>query len=157
MGNRLLIFFSCNKNNQRKTIPAGHIDPGKMVADTILYPVDVINLDSLDSWKDTRIKKLKHQEFTDLIFEALYEKNARAVDYYTRKHIPVEEIKEMEASGKFERDEMAQLQFEETWYFNPDSGRMIKQVQSILLAWPIYDDQGEKQSYKAGFVIELNH
>ncbi len=61
----------------------------------------------------------------------------------------------METSGKFDRNQMAQLQFEETWQINPAEGKMIKQVQSVLLAWPIFDSKGNFQAYQAGFVIEL--
>ncbi|MFW6371343.1 MAG: hypothetical protein ACOC10_09085 [Bacteroidota bacterium] len=129
---------------------------GFEVADTIIYPVDVMNLDSADEWTDTRLKNLRHQELTDLFFEAVYDGNATAVDYYSREPISTEELKEMEASGEIEREEMAQLQFEEAWYFNPDEGHMTKNVQSVLLAWPVYDNKGEFQAFKAGFVIELN-
>lgn len=131
-------------------------DRGTEVADTIIYPVDVINLDTADTWKDIRIKRLQQKELTDLIFEALYNHNARALDYYSREEIPAEEIKEMEESGELNRDEMAQLQFEESWFFNPSEARMTKEVQAALLAWPVYDNQGEFQAYKAGFIIELN-
>jgi hypothetical protein len=135
--------------------PAQTKDIGTLVADTILYPVDIINLDSTDTWADTRLKKLQHGKLTNIIFEALYNGKATAYDYYTHKPVPIEDIKKMEASGEFNRQEMAQLQFEESWFFNPENATMTKQVLSILLAWPVYDNQGTFQAYKAGFVVKL--
>ena len=128
----------------------------KEVADTILYPVNVINLDSTDQWADERLKKLDRAQLTDMFFEALYQGNARAIDYFSKKEIPASEIREMEESGKFEREEMAQVQFEESWFFNPETARMTKKVHSVLLAWPVYNNDGELQAYEAGFVLELN-
>ena len=130
--------------------------PGTEVADTILYPVDVINLDSTDTWADTRLKKLHREKMTDLIFKSLYSGKLKAYDYYSQEEIPVEKIKKMENSGELKRDEMAQLQFEESWYFDSEQGTMTKKVHSVLLAWPVYDNQGVFQAYKAGFVVDLN-
>lgn len=156
-----LLFFiavisSCKTDRQKETDTVRHIETGYALADTIIYPVDVINLDSTDSWADTRLKRLQREELTDLFFEALYNGDAKALDYYSREKIPVSELKKMEASGELNRDEMAQLQFEESWYFNPEEATMTKEVHSILLAWPVYDNQGVFQAYKAGFVLELN-
>lgn len=148
-------FVACNQPPSGKEGTSSQ-SIGEEVADTILYPVNIINLDSTDTWADTRLKNLDHEQLTDLIFEAVYNGNAKAYDYYSREEISIEKIKKMEASGDFKRDEMAQLQFEESWYFNPARGSMTKEVQSVLLAWPVYDNQGIFQAYKAGFVVELN-
>ncbi|PWE01443.1 hypothetical protein [Marinilabilia rubra] len=145
----------CNQTPS-KSFNAGSKNKGIEIADTILYPVNVINLDSTDTWADTRLKNLHHKNLTDLIFKSLYSGNAKAYNYYTHEEISIDKIKEMEASGDFNRDEMAQLQFEETWFFNPDEGSMTKEVQSVLLAWPVYDNKGVFQAYKAGFLVELN-
>ncbi|WP_462319323.1 hypothetical protein [Marinilabilia sp.] len=151
----LIFSFAACKQAPRESEGTGTMSKGIEVADTILYPVNIINLDTTDTWADTRLKNLRHKKLTDLIFESLYEGKIKAYDYYSREEISIKEIKEMEASGDFNRDEMAQLQFEESWYFDPDRGSMTKKVQSMLLAWPVYDNRGEFQAYKAGFLVEL--
>ncbi len=152
-----LIFTSCGFGEKKETSSSQIFSQGKVIADTIIYPVDVINLDSADRWKETRLKKLNHKELTNFIFDALYNGKATAIDYYTRKPVTIKEIKEMENSGEFSRKKISQLQFEESWFFDPEEARMTKQVHSILLAWPVFDSRGEFQAYKAGFVVELNH
>ena len=155
--NIVLVFLlaKCNGcgNSQNAT---DHADPKEEIADTVLYAVDVINLDSADQWADKRLQRLNQSKMTDMFFDALYNGDAQAVDYYTGEKIPAGEIKDMEESGKFVREEMAQIQFEESWYFDPEKARMTKEVHSILLAWPVYDNQGVFQAYKAGLVLELN-
>ncbi|MFO8001210.1 MAG: hypothetical protein R6U46_08195 [Marinilabilia sp.] len=152
----LLTSISCGNNDGRKSSSSGTMSPENEIADTIIYPVDVINLDSADKWADTRLKRLDQEKMTDMFFDALYDGDARALDYYTREPIPAEEIKEMEESGKLDRKEMGQLQFEESWFFDPETAQMTKEVQSVLLAWPVFDNDGEFQAYEAGFVLELN-
>jgi hypothetical protein len=146
---------ACNTSMNKNSESVRTKDSGTLVADTILYPVDIKNLDSTNTWADSRLKNLQHKKLTDLIFEALYNGKATAYDYYTHKPVHIEDIKKMEASGEFNRQEMAQLQFEESWFFNPENATMTKQVLSILLAWPVYDNQGVFQAYKAGFVVKL--
>ena len=133
-----------------------HAGPKEEIADTVLYAVNVVNLDSADQWADKRLQRLDQPKMTDMFFDALYNGDAQAVDYYTKEKIPAGEIKEMEESGKFVREEMAQIQFEESWYFDPEKARMTKEVHSVLLAWPVFNDEGELQAYEAGFVLELN-
>jgi len=152
----LIFSFLACKQTPSTNEGSGSMSKGIEVADTILYPVNILNLDSTDTWADNRLKNLRHKKLTELIFESLYSGKAKAYDYYSRQEIAIDKIKEMEASGDFNRDEMAQLQFEESWYFDPDRGSMTKEVNSVLLAWPVYNNQGVFQAYKAGFVVELN-
>jgi len=150
------IFFSaCNTQQGKETRSADSTIAGTVVADTIIYPVNVLNPDSADEWATRRLKNVNHQKLTDLLFESVYEGKATALDYYTREPVSTEKLREMEASGKFDRNQMTQLQFEETWQIDPSEGKMIKEVQSVLLAWPVFDSKGNFQAYQAGFVIEF--
>ncbi len=152
----LMIFFSaCNTQEGKESRSDKSSISGTVVADTIIYPVNVLNLDSADEWTTRRLRNVRHQKLTDLLFESVYEGKAKALDYYTREPISSEKLREMESSGKFDRNQMAQLQFEESWEIAPEQGRMTKEVQSVLLAWPVFDSKGNFQAYQAGFVIEL--
>jgi hypothetical protein len=150
-----LLFSACNTQQGKDTSSEELTSSGTVVADTIIYPVNVLILDSADEWTSRRLRNVNHQQLTNLLFEAVYEGNARAVDYYNREPISSEKIREMEESGKLDRNQMAQLQFEETWQIDPVKGIMIKKVQSVLLAWPVFDSKGNFQAYQAGFVIEM--
>lgn len=150
------LFPACQTNPGEDTISSVPSASGMVVADTIIYPVDIINLDSANTWASARLRNLDHKKTTDLLFDAVYEGKAKALDYYDRTPIPVEKLKEMEVSGKLDRGKLAQLQFEETWQIDPEAGSMTKTVQSVLLAWPVFDSHGNFQAYQAGFVIELN-
>jgi hypothetical protein len=150
-----LFFSACNTQQEKDASFKESTFTGTVVADTIIYPVNVLNLDSADEWTSRRLRNVNHQKLTNLLFKAVYEGKAKDLDYYTRETISSEKIREMEESGKIDRDQMAQLQFEETWQIDPAEGKMIKQVQSVLLAWPVFDSKGNFQAYQAGFVIKL--
>jgi hypothetical protein len=129
---------------------------GALIADTILYPVTIINPDSTDTWTDQRLKRLDRATFINQLFEALYSQTLIAYNYYTNQPIPIKTIQEMEASGELNRQDVAQLQFEESWFFNASAGSLSKKVHSILLAIPVFNDQKEIKGYKAAFVVKLN-
>ncbi len=129
---------------------------GALIADTILYPVTIINPDSTDTWTDQRLKRLNRTSFTNQLFEALYNQSVTAYDYYNHQPISTQAIREMEDSGELNRNEIAQLQFEESWFFNAGAGCLSKKVHSILLAIPVFNDQEEIKGYKAAFVVKLN-
>lgn len=151
----VLLLAKCTggEGRQNASVQTGS---GEELADSVLYAVDVINLDSTDQWADERLQRLDQPKMTDMFFEALYNGDAHAVDYYSGEKIPADKIREMEESGEFDREDMAQVQFEESWYFDADEGRMTKEIHSVLLAWPVFNNEGELQAYEAGFVLELN-
>lgn len=151
----LIAFSACNTPSSPNAPSTSSSEGNVVVADTILYPVDVINLDTTNTWATRRIRNLNHKKMTDLLFEAVYSGKATAMDYYNDDTIPAEKLREMEASGKFNRNQLAQLQFEETWQIAPNEGTMTKKVNSVLLAWPVFDSKGNFQAYQAGFVIEF--
>lgn len=154
----LLVFlWQCNSpEGEKSNTPMQGSEVGELVVDTIIYPVTIINPDSLDTWADKRLKNLNHSSLISPLFEALYNGTISAYDYYNHEQISVEEIKEMEASGEIKRDQIAQLQFEESWYFNEKDGTLSKKVHGVLLATPVFNDLEEIKGYKAAFVIKLN-
>lgn len=151
----MLFMMACGENG-RQPSSLGNAVSGIEVADTILYPVDIINLDTTDTWADQRLKHLQRGRMIDMLFESVYQGKAQAYDYYSDQPLSTEKLREMEASGQFERNEVAQLQFEEAWYLDTINNRMTKEVQSVLLAWPVYDSRGNFIAFKAGFVVKFD-
>jgi len=151
----MILMVACGKNRQQSSSFDRTIS-GIEVADTILYPVDIINLDTTDTWADQRLKHLHRQQMIDMLFESVYQGKAQAYDYYSDQPLSTDKLREMEASGGFNRDEVSQLQFQEAWHLDTINNRMTKEVQSILLAWPVYDSKGKFIAYKAGFVVKFD-
>ncbi|MGQ1890927.1 hypothetical protein ACT29H_10825 [Thermophagus sp. OGC60D27] len=151
----LIFMAACGKNNPSSSSSNSPLT-GIELADTIIYPVDIVNLDTTDTWADQRLKRLQRQRMINLLFESVYQGKAQACDYFTDQPLSTEKLREMEASGGFDRDKVSQLQFEEAWHLDTVSNRMIKEVQSVLLAWPVYDNKGNFIAYKAGFVVKFD-
>ncbi|WP_148660923.1 hypothetical protein [Marinilabilia salmonicolor] len=66
------LFISCQSESGKNNHPAPTTNSGIVVADTILYPVDIINLDMTNTWASSRLRNLEHQKLIDLLFQAVY-------------------------------------------------------------------------------------
>lgn len=123
-------------------------------ADTIIYEVMIHNSDTLDQWESTKIKNVHTKQIVDDCFNMIYSGNKKAYDYYTHEPISINEVKELEARNDFSRDKIGKLQFTETWRYNNSLNQLQKQVHNILIAYEVYDDQGNLRGYKAAFYLK---
>lgn len=130
------------------------LSPQAMVADTIYYPVRIKNLNPEDEWASERIKKLDRKKLVDDIFEAVYSGKATAYNYLTDAPIDANHLKQQENEGELNRDEVAELEFRETWWYDADGNLFEKKVQSILVASALYDSDGSLRGMKALFYVK---
>ena len=68
----------------------------------------------------------------------------------------IEEVKTIEKDPEYNRDNIAKVQFEESWYFDFENHKMMKKVQSVMIAYEIYDNEGKVKGYKPVFKIYFN-
>ncbi len=131
-------------------------DLESLIADTIIYPVTIYNFDSTDDWSEYRLKGVQRQKMVDEIFNAVYSGQLTAYHYYTNKPLTLAELKQLESSPDFSRDRIEEIQFTETWYFSAQAKQFQKEVHSMVLAYALYDEYGNRRGLKAGFRIKLN-
>ncbi len=163
----LILFFSACKqettdNNTAETDSTTNINPNDFVktqsafkvADSIMYIANVKNPDPdayyMDDWLGGANTKL----LADKIFDAVYSKRLKAYNYITGEEMSIEEIKDLEK--EFSRDNIGQILFTEDWYFDDKELKMYKQVNSIMLAYFRYDDDGNLLGNKSGIRVYLN-
>ena len=125
-----------------------------LVADTIFYPVRIKNISPDDEWADIRLKKLDRKKLVDQLFESVYSGHAVAYNYLSDTPIPIEDIKEMERSENYSRDNVIELEFREKWWFNPATSTFEKEVLSVLVAYAMFEDDGSLRGLKAAFYIK---
>jgi len=89
------------------------------------------------------------------IFDLVYEGKLTPYEFFSETPLTIEDIKQLERDPEFSRDKIAKVQFEEGWYFDPVSLKMTKRVHSIMLAFEIYNNQGEIKGYKPAFKVYL--
>ncbi|NOZ35568.1 MAG: hypothetical protein GXO80_09765 [Chlorobi bacterium] len=125
------------------------------VADSIMYITNVKNPDSASAYyMDQWLSGVKIQDLADKIFQAVYDKRLKAYNYITGKEMSIKEVKELES--EFRRKDIGQILFTEDWYFDEKELKMYKQVNSIMLAYFRYDDDGNLLGNKAGIRVYLN-
>lgn len=131
-------------------------DMETLIADTIIYPVTIINFDPTDDWSEYRLKGVQQKKMVDDIFNAVYSGQLIAYHYYTDEPLTLVELKQLEASPDFSRDKIEEIQFTETWHFSAQDKQFQKEVHSMVLAYALYDEYGNRRGLKAAFRIKLN-
>ncbi len=163
LGLIIVLFFvsGCVKKNEKNASTINNpivkkTNAGNLVADTIIYPVTIFNFDSSDEWNEFRLRKVQRKKFVDGIFEAIYSGDLKVYHYYSGVELTIDDIKLLELSTDFSRDRIEEIQFVETWHFSTETKKFNKQVHSIVLAYSIFNDDGERRGLKAAFRIKTD-
>ncbi len=100
--------------------------------------------------KNTDVKPLQKQIFKDIY-------SGRLIPYHYRfddSIIPIDSIRIMEKL--LDTTDIADIQFWEKWYFDPDSIKFYKKVESMIFGYEHRLSTGEVVGYKALFRIYLD-
>jgi hypothetical protein len=127
-----------------------------VIADSISYGVVIRNKDSSNIWREKWLSRLKRDSLVDWLFNAVYDRELKAYDYFTEEPMSIREVKKIEKKDEFKRSQIGKVQFEEVWYFDPDNYRMVKSVNSIMLAYESYRRDSTFRGYKPVFKVYLN-
>lgn len=156
----LFILAGCVRKTENATIKknttiAGSLGEENLLADTIIYPVTIYNFDPYDDWAEYRLHKIQRKRFIEEVFDAIYSENLTVYHYYDDYKLTIEDIKKLEASPDFSRDRIEEIQFVETWHFSPALKQFQKEVHSIVLAYALYTEEGQRRGLKGAFRIKL--
>lgn len=157
----LLLSVGCTNKEQSSgdkataTLINKDADIKSLIADTIIYPVTIFNFDSTDTWSEYRLKNVQREKLVKDIFDAIYSGNLTVYHYYTDKPLSIDDIKELESTPDFARERIEEIQFVETWHFSPELKQFQKEVHSIVIAYALYNENGERGGLKAAFKIKL--
>jgi hypothetical protein len=147
------VFFSCNqKEIEVKKVDIGRESNYSVIVDTIINDVLIQNPDSSE-WTDYCLRNLNKDFLVDEIFNSVY--SGKLIPYEFFNNIPLEitDIESLEEDPEFSRDKIAKVQFEEAWYFDTENQIMVKKVYSIMLAYEVYNLEGEIKGYKPAFKV----
>jgi hypothetical protein len=150
----LITFLACKEQKTDYNTGAKNksVQAQMYLTDTITYDV-VIKEPYLDfSYVDN--SRLNSKRLIDNLFNSIYSKNYIAYDYDTEKEISVDKIKNLEESGKIDRESIGKLQFTELWKYNSETGQMTKDVLSLILAYEVYNSDSTLKFYKPLFKIK---
>lgn len=131
------------------------IDPSISVADTIVYEALIHNTDVSETWKSDWLKGLDKEKLVNQLFESIYNKKVKVVDYDTKVPMTTEQVQEWESNNP--RSAIGKLQFTETWGWDVHEGRFLKRVIAILPAYEAFNEDGSLRGYKAGIQVLTNN
>lgn len=149
-----IMIFSCKPEPREQIVYFENAETITVIADTIITDV-IIKNPTDDEWIDYTLRYLDKKTLVDQIFDAVYSKQLIPYEFFNNTQLTIEQVKEIETDPDFSRDKIAKVQFEEKWYYDSKSNTMIKKVYSIMLAFELYNPEGEIKGYKPAFKVYL--
>ncbi|MCU4165117.1 hypothetical protein [Carboxylicivirga caseinilyticus] len=146
---------ACDNQKNTNNVTSNEKINGELLADTIIYTVEIKNYDPNDHWKEECLKSLDRIKMIDKLFESVYNHKAQAFNYMTEAPMSISEVKAIEEQEGFSRDQVGKLQFWESWYYDEQNQIMTKKVLSVLVSYEANTDDGVFLGHKAAFYIKL--
>lgn len=152
----VLFAVGCNlKQNEPIVVQIDNESKFLTIADSIITDVTILNPDG-DEWTDYTLRRLDKKTLVDEIFKSVYKEELIPYEFFNDKQLTIEDIKAIEDDPEFSREKIAKVQFEEAWYYDSKKHKMVKKVHSIMLAYELYNSEGEIKGYKPAFKVYLN-
>jgi Gliding motility associated protein GldN len=138
-----IITLSCKNNSSTENDNLNF----ETVADTITYDVIIKNTEKIDPMTDEFLRYLNKTKLIDGIFTSIYSGKLEAYNYFSGKKITVDELKEIENSESYSREDIGKIQFAETWFYSADNSVFKKKVVSMTLGLEQFNDDGTLRGY----------
>lgn len=148
------ILQACTRNRPEENI-ISHPDSVQILADTIIYDVNIVNKNPDDTWATQRLQKLDRNLMVNSIFEMIYSGKATAYNHTTGEKLTVRQVEELENTEGFKRENIDMVQFKEVWYVNTSDRTFTKNVISMVLGTQVYDSFGQFIANRAVMRVEL--
>ena len=151
------MFSSCNSNPTNDLNKANPIEDSNyiLIADTIINDVVIKNPDK-DEWTDYCLRNLDKNNLVNELFELVYSGKLVPYNFFHDTPMTIKEVKEIENEPNYSRDNVAKVQFEESWNFDSNNQKMMKKVHSIMIAYELYTSEGKVKGYKPIFKVYFN-
>lgn len=143
-----------NSNNPKESTPASII--GTVIADTITYDVLIAPLDTTNIWEVECLKGMNQKAFTDYVFDGIYSQRLMAYSFIEGKRLSVDEVKSIENSNGFSRNQITKAQFKEIWYVD-STGTFRKDITEIILGTTTYSEQGTCLGHRGLMKVRMTH
>jgi hypothetical protein len=154
-----ILFFSCTGSESRKDrtgTPAGEKlenpstgDAGeaRLVADRIVYDVEIINPYPDDLWTSECLESLDHESLVEFVFSGIYSGEFSAFDIFEGNPVSIRKIRKMEDNGEFSRESIGKFQFQEEWILDTGSMTFTKKVTEIRMGLQKFNEEGDLTGY----------
>ena len=118
-----------------------------LVAQQIVYDVEIINAYPDDPWTKEWLKDLDRETAVDFVFAGIYQEKFKAFDIFEGTPVPADKIRKMEADGEFTRDQIGKFQFMEEWILDTVNMTFSKKVTEIRMGLQKLDEEAQLIGY----------
>ena len=119
----------------------------------IIYDTYITNRDSTDQWGEECLSAFDRRALIENVFNAVYKGKIKAIDYFTGEAITPDQLRKMEFEGQFTRKNISKIQFDEKWNWNSEKSEVQKQVNSMTIAYEVYNADGQSRGQKPIFKL----
>lgn len=119
----------------------------------IIYDTYLTNRDSTDKWGEECLSAFDRRALIENVFDAVYKGKIKAIDYFTGEAITPDLLQKMEFDGQFTRKNISKIQFDEQWVWDDNKSEMRKEVNSMTIAYEVYNADGQSRGQKPIFKI----
>ncbi len=151
----LSMVFACHKEKDTKIV-SQELKTNYLkfasIADTIITDVVIKNSNN-DEWTSYCLRNLDKETLVNELFDLVYSGKLTPYNFFSDEKMTIDELKELEKDPEFKRENIAKVQFEESWNFDTENHKMIKKVHSIMLAYELYNSDGSVKGYKPIFKV----
>jgi Gliding motility associated protein GldN len=119
----------------------------------IIYDTYITNRDSTDKWGEECLSAFDRRALIENVFDAVYKGKINAIDYFSGEAITPDQLRKMEFEGQFTRKNISKIQFDEKWIWNSEKSEMLKQVNSMTIAYEVYNADGQSRGQKPIFKL----
>ncbi len=149
-----VFLFSCTGREQASRDEADRspgiqetLSSSLVVAEEIVYDVEVINPYPEDTWMAESLQSLDHESLVKFVFDGIYQERFICYDIFEGTPVPLRKIRKMEKDGEFSRDRIGKFQFQEQWILDTVNMTFSKKVTEIRMGVQKFNDAGELTGY----------
>jgi hypothetical protein len=156
----LILNISCKNRNAKE--PTKEVTMSKdassdliVVARDIITEV-IVKQDSLgDPWEFEKVKNYNGGKMFSKLFENISDKKVTVYNNLTGDPLSPDEVKKIEKEIGSDLSRIAKLQFQEDWYFDPVSNKIIKKLKSASFGYMSLKEETGPVRYKALFKLKI--
>ncbi len=147
--------MACNRASQETDTNPVLVDGTIMVADDIIYDVIIKPVTEDDLWEQEKLKGFNGTEMINDLFDGIYSGEIKAFEYDTDKPMSINDIKKVEATKGYKRENIGKIQFTEKWIYDTITNNFKKEINSIIFGYESRTEDIQRVGYKAAFKIYL--
>ena len=141
------LIFSCKKapsfNHTKHLLQIDTISTqeASIVAESIIYDVEIKNYLPEDTWKEECLSGIKTDSLFHILYKLIENEQVLVYDFYEGNLISKVEFFSLLQKENITNTTIGKIQFTEKWMIHEESGQFIKKVENLVLGLEVIKNQ----------------